>query len=65
MRPQLSCVLEEAFDFVHTELQTVRQGDGCGGSAPSGQVQDDKTISLLEKYSELLVQMTQKKLNQI
>ncbi|KAG7225929.1 hypothetical protein INR49_018530 [Caranx melampygus] len=65
MRPQLSCVLQEAFDFVHTELQTVRQGDGWGGSAPSGQLEDDRTMSLLEKYSELLVQMTQKKLNQI
>lgn len=65
MRPQLSCVLQEAFDFVHTELQTVQQGHRPGSSSPSGQLEDYRTMSLLEKYSELLVQMTQKKLNKI
>ncbi|XP_071352730.1 WD repeat-containing protein 62 isoform X2 [Trachinotus anak] len=62
---QMSSVLQEAFDFVHTELQAVLQGEGRGSTAPSGQLEDDRTMSLLEKYSELLVQMTQKKLNRI
>ncbi|XP_056229532.1 WD repeat-containing protein 62 isoform X2 [Seriola aureovittata] len=63
-RLQMLSVLQEAVDFVHTELQVVLQGDGRGSSTPSAELGDDRTMSLLEKYSELLVQMTQKKLNQ-
>lgn len=66
----MSSVLREAFDVVHLDLQAVLQGDGRGGGgggggAPSGELEDDRTTSLLEKYSELLVQMTQNKLNRI
>ncbi|XP_059187042.1 WD repeat-containing protein 62 [Centropristis striata] len=65
-RLQRSSVLKGAFDVVHSELQAVLQeADGRGSSAPSGQPEDDGTLSLLEKYSELLVQMTQNKLNRI
>ncbi|XP_054884952.1 WD repeat-containing protein 62 isoform X2 [Poeciliopsis prolifica] len=60
--PSESCsVLQEAAAAAHRELQAVLP---CGG-APSGQTQDEQTMSLLEKYSELLVQMTQNKLNKI
>lgn len=63
---QMSSVLQEAFDIVNSELQVVLQGgDRCGSSAPSGPLQDDRTMSLLEKYSDQLVQMTQNKLNRI
>ncbi|KAM8905051.1 WD repeat-containing protein 62 isoform 3-T3 [Spinachia spinachia] len=58
---QMSSVLEGAFDVVHAELQAVLPG----GGVPSAELQDDGTTSLLEKYSELLVQMTQTKLNQL
>ncbi|XP_070685010.1 WD repeat-containing protein 62 isoform X2 [Pempheris klunzingeri] len=68
-RLQMASVLQEAFDVVHCELQAVLPGgDGRssdGGSAPSDRLEDDRTASLLEKYSELLVQMTQNKLNRI
>ncbi|XP_047247681.1 WD repeat-containing protein 62 isoform X3 [Girardinichthys multiradiatus] len=62
-RPESSSVLQEAFANVHGELQAVMQ-PACSG-VPSGQMQDDQTMSLLEKYSELLVQMTLNKLNKI
>ncbi|XP_041797432.1 WD repeat-containing protein 62 isoform X3 [Chelmon rostratus] len=59
-RLQMSSVLQEAFDVVHSELQAVlRGGDGRGGGEAAG------TLSLLEKYSEQLVQMTRNKLNRI
>lgn len=61
----MASVLQEAFDVVNSVLQG---GDGRGsggGSAPSGPLEDDRTMSLLEKYSEQLVQMTQNKLNRI
>ncbi|XP_043975797.1 WD repeat-containing protein 62 isoform X6 [Gambusia affinis] len=59
-----SCsVLQEAATAAHRELQAVLPTP-CSG-APSGQTQDEQTMSLLEKYSELLVQMTQNKLNKI
>lgn len=65
-RLQMSSVLQEAFDVVHSELRKVLPaGDGRGSGALSGGLQDDGTTSLLEKYSELLVQMTQNKLNRI
>ncbi|XP_040902741.1 WD repeat-containing protein 62 isoform X2 [Toxotes jaculatrix] len=64
-RLQMSSVLQEAFDFVHSELQAVLQGDGRGSTAPSGGLEDERTTSLLEKYSDLLVRMTQNKLNRI
>lgn len=60
--PEGSAVLQEAFAAVHRELQEVMQP--ARSSAPSGQTQDDQT-TLLEKYSELLVQMTRNKLNKI
>ncbi|MED6241400.1 hypothetical protein ATANTOWER_013248, partial [Ataeniobius toweri] len=62
-RPVSASVLQEAFANVHGELQAVMQ-PACSG-VPSGQMQDDQTMSLLEKYSELLVQMTLNKLNKI
>ncbi|XP_062274498.1 WD repeat-containing protein 62 isoform X3 [Scomber scombrus] len=40
-------------------------GDLRDSGAPSGDLRDDRTTSLLEKYSELLVQMTQNKLNRV
>ncbi|XP_035531636.1 WD repeat-containing protein 62-like [Morone saxatilis] len=65
-RLQTSLVLREAFDAVASELQAVLQaGGGRGSSAPSGPLQDVRTMSLLERYSEQLVQMTQNKLNRI
>ncbi|KAK1900162.1 Mitogen-activated protein kinase-binding protein 1, partial [Dissostichus eleginoides] len=48
--PQLVSVLKGAFDFVLSELQAVRG-------------EDEASLSLLEKYSELLVQMTREKLD--
>nr|XP_046246031.1 WD repeat-containing protein 62 isoform X3 [Scatophagus argus] len=65
-RRLMSSVLQEAFNAVHAELQVVLQGgDGWSSSTPSGPLGDDRTMSLLEKYSEQLVQMTRNKLNQI
>ncbi|XP_030262936.1 WD repeat-containing protein 62-like isoform X4 [Sparus aurata] len=66
-RLQMTSVLQEAFDIVNSELQAaLRGGDGRGSSsAPSGPLEDDRTMSLLEKYSEQLLQMTQNKLNRI
>ncbi|KAM4743032.1 WD repeat-containing protein 62 isoform 2-T2 [Anableps anableps] len=61
--PESSSVLQEAFAAVHQELQAVMQ-PACS-SAPSSQMQDDQTTSLLEKYSELLVQMTRNKLDKL
>ncbi|XP_053279605.1 WD repeat-containing protein 62 isoform X1 [Pleuronectes platessa] len=62
---QMSSVLQEAFESVHSELQVVLQGEGQGSSTPSGGLEGAGTLSLLEKYSELLLQMTQNKLNRI
>ncbi|XP_042369777.1 mitogen-activated protein kinase-binding protein 1-like [Plectropomus leopardus] len=65
-RLQMAAVLQGAFEVVHSELQAaLRGGDGRGSAVPSGRLEDDGTMSLLEKYSELLVQMTQNKLNRI
>ncbi|KAM9853106.1 WD repeat-containing protein 62 [Aulostomus maculatus] len=55
-------ILLEAFDAVESELWAVLQADRrCRG----GSLEDAGTTSLLERYSELLVQMTQNKLNRI
>ncbi|XP_014896128.1 WD repeat-containing protein 62-like isoform X2 [Poecilia latipinna] len=62
-RSESCSVLQEAAATAHRELQAVLPAPCCG--APSGQTQDEQTMSLLEKYSELLVQMTQNKLNKI
>lgn len=59
---QMSSVLQGAFDVVHSELQAVLLR---GGGVSSARLEDDGTASLLEKYSELLVQMTQNKLNRV
>ncbi|XP_068561178.1 WD repeat-containing protein 62 isoform X3 [Cebidichthys violaceus] len=59
---QMSSVLQGAFDVVHSELQAVLLR---GGGVSSARLEDDGTTSLLEKYSELLVQMTQNKLNRV
>ncbi|XP_034403699.1 WD repeat-containing protein 62 isoform X3 [Cyclopterus lumpus] len=75
-RLQMSSVLQGALDVVHSELQAVLWGGGAsalpgggasappggGASAPPG---GDGTAALLERYSELLVQMTQNKLNRV
>ncbi|XP_015248456.1 PREDICTED: mitogen-activated protein kinase-binding protein 1-like [Cyprinodon variegatus] len=58
-----SSLLQEAFAAVLGELQGVTP-PACS-SAPVGQMQDEQTKVLLEKYSELLVQMTRNKLNKI
>ncbi|XP_056297142.1 WD repeat-containing protein 62-like [Pseudoliparis swirei] len=67
-RLQMSSVLQGALDVVHSELQAALLGGGAsaplGGGASAGP-EDDGMLSLLEKYSELLVQMTQNKLNQV
>jgi len=64
----MSSVLQGALDVVHSELQAALLGGGAsaplGGGASAGP-EDDGMLSLLEKYSELLVQMTQNKLNQV
>ncbi|XP_054462647.1 WD repeat-containing protein 62 isoform X2 [Anoplopoma fimbria] len=60
-RLQMSSVLQGAFDVVHSELQAVLRG----GDVPPAALEDEQTTSLLEKYSELLLQMTQNKLNRI
>ncbi|XP_076590644.1 WD repeat-containing protein 62 isoform X3 [Chaetodon auriga] len=54
-RLQMLSVLQEAFDVVNSELRAALRG-GDEGAA---------TLSLLEKYSEQLVQMTRDKLNRI
>ncbi|XP_075932557.1 WD repeat-containing protein 62-like, partial [Anarhichas minor] len=59
---QMSSVLQGAFAVVHSELQAVLLR---GGGVSSARLEDDGTTSLLEKYSELLVQMTQNKLNRV
>ncbi|XP_035857493.1 WD repeat-containing protein 62 isoform X2 [Sander lucioperca] len=67
-RLQRASVLRGAFDGVLCELEAALRG---GDRQDAGQVQghgtpqDAGTLSLLEKYSELLVQMTQNKLNRI
>ncbi|KAM3616628.1 uncharacterized protein V6R79_021037 [Siganus canaliculatus] len=40
-------------------------GRSGGGGAPGGRLEDDGTLSLLEKYSERLLQMTQNKLKRV
>ncbi|XP_041659122.1 WD repeat-containing protein 62 isoform X2 [Cheilinus undulatus] len=63
---QMASVLQEAFDVVHLELQGMLHcRDGQGNSDPHGPLESAETTSLLEKYSNLLLQMTQKKLNQV
>lgn len=57
----MASVLQEAFDVVRSELQVVLRGSG----APSGAPEDDRTMALLQKYSDQLVQMTQNKLNRL
>lgn len=62
----MSSVLQEAFDAVHSELQAVLPAPaGRGGGARCDELDDERTTSLLERYSELLVQMTQNKLNRV
>ncbi|KAM6932947.1 WD repeat-containing protein 62 [Xenentodon cancila] len=64
-RLQRSSILQEALAFVRSELEAELAATSRSTSdAPSCQLEDDRTMSLLEKYSERLVQMTQKKLNQ-
>lgn len=59
---QMAAVLQVAFQAVNCELQGALQ-PGPGRSAPGGQLEDDRLMVLLEKYSEQLVQMTQNKLS--
>lgn len=61
----MSSVLLEAFNVVHSELQGALQAGGVlANSAPAGTLEHQQTMCLLEKYSERLLEMTQKKLNQ-
>ncbi|KAF7652631.1 hypothetical protein LDENG_00094360 [Lucifuga dentata] len=55
---QMSCVLREAFAAVQAEMEMVLKE---GWDQP----EDQGTLSLLEKYSDLLVHMTQKKLDKL
>lgn len=50
-----------AFEVVQAELQVALQATGT----PVGTLEHQQTMCLLEKYSEQLLQMTQKKLNRI
>lgn len=58
-RPRSLSVLLEAFLAVRSDLGAVLQEEGVGGGRPL----DNGMTSLLEKYSELLLQMTQNKVN--
>ncbi|KAM9317614.1 WD repeat-containing protein 62 isoform 2-T2 [Pholidichthys leucotaenia] len=63
---QKSSVLREAFNDVRSELEAlVQSSDGWSDGAPSGLLDSDGTLALMEKYSELLVEMTRNKLNRI
>uniref|UniRef100_UPI003AAE17C7 mitogen-activated protein kinase-binding protein 1-like n=1 Tax=Centroberyx gerrardi TaxID=166262 RepID=UPI003AAE17C7 len=57
-RLQMSSVLQEAFCSVQTDLQAVRSG-----GASCGPLADRRTLALLEKYSDMLLQITQSKLD--
>lgn len=58
-RPRSSSVLLEAFVAAQSDLGAVLQEEGVGGGHPL----DNGMTCLLEKYSELLLQMTQNKVN--
>ncbi|XP_076002386.1 WD repeat-containing protein 62 isoform X2 [Genypterus blacodes] len=55
---QMSCVLQEAFTAVQAEIQALLK-------EARAQPEDLGMLPLLEKYSDLLVHMTQKKLDRI
>ncbi|XP_068173513.1 WD repeat-containing protein 62-like isoform X2 [Antennarius striatus] len=59
-------VLQEAFHDVDSELRSLAPPGGWrggGDGAPSGPLEEDGEASLLERYSDQLVQMVQNKLN--
>ncbi|KAK0149318.1 hypothetical protein N1851_009955 [Merluccius polli] len=59
-------VLKEALSSAHADLGAVGPSDSkCSrGAAPRGSVADDRTMELLERYSDLLLHMTRSKLQQ-
>jgi hypothetical protein len=70
---QMSAILKEAFCVAHTELASVfpsGQTAAAGHSAPcpledspGRQLRDDRTVALLEKYSEMLLFIAEKKMD--
>lgn len=62
---QMSSVLREAFDDVRADLKPALQGPELDHSGSAGGPEDETTRSLLEKYSDLLVQMTRNKLDRL
>ncbi|XP_030599747.1 WD repeat-containing protein 62 isoform X2 [Archocentrus centrarchus] len=61
---QASSAMREAFGMVNSDLRAVLQESDDGG-APCGQLEDSRTASLLEKYSELLLQMVEEKMKRV
>lgn len=59
----MSSVLQEAFGGVRTDLNSVL-AERSGG-APCGQLTDDRTLALLEKYSDMLLRITRSKLERL
>lgn len=53
----------EAFDVVRSDMQEVLRESG--GSVTCGQLEDRRTASLLETYSERLLQMVEEKMKRV
>nr|XP_024660728.1 WD repeat-containing protein 62 isoform X2 [Maylandia zebra] len=62
-RLQVSSAMLEAFDVVRSDMQEVLRESG--GSVPCGQLEDRRTASLLETYSERLLQMVEEKMKRV
>ncbi|XP_063349833.1 WD repeat-containing protein 62 isoform X2 [Pelmatolapia mariae] len=62
-RLQVSSAMLEAFDVVRSDMQEVLRESG--GSVPCGQLEDSRTASLLETYSERLLQMVEEKMKRV
>lgn len=62
---QVSSAMLEAFDVVRSDMQEVLRESGGGGGAPCGQLEDSRTASLLETYSERLLQMVEEKMKRV
>lgn len=62
-RLQVSSAMLEAFDVVRADMQEVLRESG--GSVPCGQLEDRRTASLLETYSERLLQMVEEKMKRV
>lgn len=69
---QMSAVLKEAFAEARRELASLCPEDGrpagqAGASpldqSPGRQLRDERTVALLEKYSDMLLQIAEKKMD--